>query len=385
MLVAQGEGGAALAAYRAGLAIAERLAAADPGNAGWQRDLSVSHERIGDVLVAQGELRGRRSRPTGGPRHRASAGRARPGQHRVAARPLGQPRAGSATCWRRRASCAAALAAYQAGLAIARAAGRARPGQHRVAARPLGQPQQDRRRAGARRATGRGRSQAYQAAPRHRRAAGRAPTRATPSGSATSRSATTRSATCWSAQGDCAGALAGLPGRPRHRARSWPRTTRATPSGSATSRSATTRSATCCARRATRRRARGLSGRPGHRRDAGRRDPGNTEWQRDLSVSHDRIGDVLVAQGDGRGALAGLPGRPRHPRAAGRRRPGQRRMAARPDRLLRQAGRSRAGHRAPFAGSCSRCRPRPERGWPFGAARRLDAGGTRTAIARTGQ
>ncbi len=36
--------------------IAERLAKADPGNAGWQRDLSVSHDRIGDVLRAQGNL-----------------------------------------------------------------------------------------------------------------------------------------------------------------------------------------------------------------------------------------------------------------------------------------------------------------------------------------
>src|SRR5512147_2918064 len=36
--------------------IFERLAGADPGNAGWQRDLSVSHNKIGDVLRAQGNL-----------------------------------------------------------------------------------------------------------------------------------------------------------------------------------------------------------------------------------------------------------------------------------------------------------------------------------------
>jgi tetratricopeptide (TPR) repeat protein len=42
--------------FTAALAIAERLAKADPGNAGWQRDLSVSYNRIGDVLVAQGNL-----------------------------------------------------------------------------------------------------------------------------------------------------------------------------------------------------------------------------------------------------------------------------------------------------------------------------------------
>ena len=38
------------------LAIADRLAKSDPGNAGWQHDLSVSFERVGDVLVAQGNL-----------------------------------------------------------------------------------------------------------------------------------------------------------------------------------------------------------------------------------------------------------------------------------------------------------------------------------------
>jgi tetratricopeptide (TPR) repeat protein len=47
---------AALTSYRASLAIAERLAKADPGNAGWQRDLSVSQDRIGDVQREQGNL-----------------------------------------------------------------------------------------------------------------------------------------------------------------------------------------------------------------------------------------------------------------------------------------------------------------------------------------
>ena len=48
----------ALKAFRDGLAIAERLAKADPQNAGWQRDLSVSYDKVGDVLVAQGQLEG---------------------------------------------------------------------------------------------------------------------------------------------------------------------------------------------------------------------------------------------------------------------------------------------------------------------------------------
>ena len=63
VLVAQGDGPGALAAYRKGLAIAEALAARDPANTEWQRDLSVSHSKIGDVLVAQGDGRGR-SPPT---------------------------------------------------------------------------------------------------------------------------------------------------------------------------------------------------------------------------------------------------------------------------------------------------------------------------------
>ena len=38
--------------------IRERLAATDPKNADWQRDLSVSQERIGDVQKVQGDLPG---------------------------------------------------------------------------------------------------------------------------------------------------------------------------------------------------------------------------------------------------------------------------------------------------------------------------------------
>ena len=56
MLVAQGNLPEALKSFRDALAIADRLAKADPGNAGWQRDLSVSYNKVGDVLVAQGNL-----------------------------------------------------------------------------------------------------------------------------------------------------------------------------------------------------------------------------------------------------------------------------------------------------------------------------------------
>ena len=56
MQVAQGNLPAALKSYRDSLAITERLAKADPGNAGWQRDLSVSYNKVGDVQEAQGDL-----------------------------------------------------------------------------------------------------------------------------------------------------------------------------------------------------------------------------------------------------------------------------------------------------------------------------------------
>jgi hypothetical protein len=46
VLRAQGNLTAALESYQADLAIAERLARADPGNAGWQRDLAFSHWRL---------------------------------------------------------------------------------------------------------------------------------------------------------------------------------------------------------------------------------------------------------------------------------------------------------------------------------------------------
>jgi tetratricopeptide (TPR) repeat protein len=55
---AQGDLAGALAAYEADLAIAESLAASDPGNAEWQRDLSVSWQFIGNVRQAQGDLAG---------------------------------------------------------------------------------------------------------------------------------------------------------------------------------------------------------------------------------------------------------------------------------------------------------------------------------------
>ena len=50
VLEAQGDGPGAVAAYRKSLAIAEALAARDASNTEWQRDLSVIHNKIGDAV-----------------------------------------------------------------------------------------------------------------------------------------------------------------------------------------------------------------------------------------------------------------------------------------------------------------------------------------------
>jgi tetratricopeptide (TPR) repeat protein len=58
VLVTQGDLNGALRAYRESHVIFERLAIRAPSNVLWQRDLSYSQEKIGDVLVAQGDLEG---------------------------------------------------------------------------------------------------------------------------------------------------------------------------------------------------------------------------------------------------------------------------------------------------------------------------------------
>jgi tetratricopeptide (TPR) repeat protein len=56
VLVMQGHLDPALAAFRDSLALRERLALDNPGNTEYQRDLSVSDNKIGDALMAQGRL-----------------------------------------------------------------------------------------------------------------------------------------------------------------------------------------------------------------------------------------------------------------------------------------------------------------------------------------
>ncbi|MBH2042035.1 MAG: tetratricopeptide repeat protein [Comamonadaceae bacterium] len=54
--VAQGRLDEAGRTYGDGLAIRKKLTASDPGNTEWQRDLWVSYNKLGDVAVAQGKL-----------------------------------------------------------------------------------------------------------------------------------------------------------------------------------------------------------------------------------------------------------------------------------------------------------------------------------------
>src|SRR5262245_17577092 len=49
-----GRGAEALEHYRRSLALRAKLAAANPANTEWQRDVSLSLDRVGNVLVADG-------------------------------------------------------------------------------------------------------------------------------------------------------------------------------------------------------------------------------------------------------------------------------------------------------------------------------------------
>jgi len=60
--VAQGDLVGARARFQESLELIKRLAAADPSSASLQRDLSVSFNKVGEVLVAQGDLVGARAR-----------------------------------------------------------------------------------------------------------------------------------------------------------------------------------------------------------------------------------------------------------------------------------------------------------------------------------
>ena len=83
-----GQGEQARQAYGKSLAIAERLAQAEPDRADYQRDLSVSYERWA-TCTAPWARGSRRARPTASRSRSRAAGAGRAGSRRLPARPLG--------------------------------------------------------------------------------------------------------------------------------------------------------------------------------------------------------------------------------------------------------------------------------------------------------
>jgi hypothetical protein len=57
-LVGQGDLQGALTVFREGLYIRRRISAQEPGNGEWRRDISVSVNKIGDLLKAQSDPNG---------------------------------------------------------------------------------------------------------------------------------------------------------------------------------------------------------------------------------------------------------------------------------------------------------------------------------------
>ena len=153
VLRAQGKLDEALVSYRAGArhrGAAEP--AADPSNAGWQRDLSVSHNKIGDVLRDQGKLD-----------EALASYRAGTAISERLAQPIPATPAGSATSRCRmnkigdvlgaQGKLDDALASYRASLAIRERLAADRSEQRGLAARPVGVARKDRRRAARSRAS----------------------------------------------------------------------------------------------------------------------------------------------------------------------------------------------------------------------------------------
>ena len=114
----QGDSAAALRSYQASLAIAERLAAGDPRNTEWQRSPSVSHDKIGSVQAAQGDsaaaLKSYKASLTIRERLAASDSRNTGWQRDLS---VSHDRIGSVQA--AQGDSAAALKSYQAGLVIA--------------------------------------------------------------------------------------------------------------------------------------------------------------------------------------------------------------------------------------------------------------------------
>ena len=132
---ARGDLTAADQAYTQYLAISERLAALDPANTDWQQNLAVAHAGSGDVAQARGDLTAADQAYTQYLGHLRTAGRAGPRQHQLAAEPgrRARPGRGRSASPRRPDRRRPGL---HPGPGHLRTAGRPGPRQHGLAAEP---------------------------------------------------------------------------------------------------------------------------------------------------------------------------------------------------------------------------------------------------------
>ena len=261
----------------------QALAARDPNNAEWQRDLSVSYNKIGDISAARGDRDGALKAYKDGLDIAKRSPRAIPTTPNGSAiSPSAMTRVGDISA--ARGDRDGALKAYKDGLDIAKRSPRAIP--------------------------------------------------TTPNGSAISPSAITGSAT--SAPPEATATARSRPIRTASTLQSSsPRAIPTTPNGSAISPSAMTRVGDISAARGDRDGAlKAYKDGLDIRKQLAARDPNNAEWQRDLSVSYNKIGDISAARGDRDGALKAYKDGLDIRKAARRARPQQRRMAARSLRQL---------------------------------------------------
>jgi len=252
-LVSQGDGAGALAAYQACQTIAEGLAKRDPANTRWQRDLSAIHGRIGKVLVSQGDGAGALAAYQAGLRIAEGLVKRDPA-NTLLQRGLSVSYERIGDVLESQGDRAGALAAYQASLTIAEGLAKRDPA-NTLWERDLSMSHNKIGDVLESQGDGAGALTAYQACLTI--AEGLAKRDPTNTLFQRDLSAShSRIGTVLESQGDGAGALA--------------------------------------AYQAGLTIAEGLV----------KLDPANTEWQRDLYVSKVKIGDVLVSQGDGAGALA---------------------------------------------------------------------------------
>ncbi|MEM1196533.1 MAG: tetratricopeptide repeat protein [Pseudomonadota bacterium] len=122
-----GDLAAARERYEAGLAIAETLAQREPGNAGWQRDLSVSHNKLGDVETQVGNLAAARERYEAGLAIRETLAQREPGNAEWQ-RDLSVSYDKLGDVERQAGNLAATRERYEAGLAIAETLAQREPG-----------------------------------------------------------------------------------------------------------------------------------------------------------------------------------------------------------------------------------------------------------------